>query len=430
MQIVLQTVFVVFFILHVSFVKLSVGLPLKDWSLLLLFILIFFAYSRQMIEIVSRLRGLLAVFLALGLFGLALTILNRAGISASIEAVPRMLIQPMLVVICTYALASLYGVRFVAAVFIGSALLTGLFAMMQFVDINFAWKLREILSAIQKEPEALASTVRARERPVGLSLTPIIYSYHLAAAYITANLLYRKGLMPSRRLYHILVGAFMLMAAANGTRSLLIGIMAHEVLRHAGTFRLRSLLSIAVLVAVAIFGLDFLASIGSRVATITDPSAVGRWTLYEYGLQLARDNPFGYGWDFNPGDYAWLYWEQLSDMARAEAAFRLDIHNAFLNFVLIYGLYGVLIVALAALLNPALFLATSYFAFAYLLHSFFHNDGIFLGDDYFWFAYAIFIFIRDAEKAQTAPQPSAYTVPRRYGMALPPPSFTRPYGPR
>jgi hypothetical protein len=41
-------------------------------------------------------------------------------------------------------------------------------------------------------------------------------------------------------------------------------------------------------------------------------------------------------------------------MARADAVFRLDIYNAFLNFMLIYCIYGALIIALAALFNRAL----------------------------------------------------------------------------
>ena len=56
--------------------------------------------------------------------------------------------------------------------------------------------------------------MRARERPFGLSLTAIIFSYHLAAAYITANLLYRKQIIPNR-VYGILVVALLAMAAAN-----------------------------------------------------------------------------------------------------------------------------------------------------------------------------------------------------------------------
>ena len=225
------------------------------------------------------------------------------------------------------------------------------------------------------------------------------------------------------RTYAFLVVAMLAMAAANGTRSLLIGIVLHEVLRQLGGASLKSIATLVVLAIGASVGMDYLASIGSRVTTITDASAVGRWTLYEYGMQLARDNPFGYGWDFNPGDYAWLYWEQLSDMARAEAAFRLDIHNAFLNFVLIYGIYGVLIVALTALFNPGLFLATAYFATAYLAHSFFHNDGVFLGDDYFWFAFVIFLYLRDQEKAVTG-RANAYAG-RQQPFALTRPGFTR-----
>jgi O-antigen ligase len=296
------------------------------------------------------------------------------------------------------------------------------FAVLQFADVGFGWQAREILGRLQREPDSLSSVVRARERPFGLSLTAIIFSYHLAAAYITANLLYRKQLIPGRA-YAILVVAMLVMAAANGTRSLLIGIVLHEVVHQLGRASLKSIVTLGVLAVVAFVGMDYLASVGSRVATINDASAVGRWTLYEYGMQLVRDNPFGYGWDFNPGDYAWLYWEQLSDMARAEAAFRLDIHNAFLNFVLLYGIYGVLIVALTALFNPGLFLATAYFAVGYLAHSFFHNDGVFLGDDYFWFAFVIFVYVRDQEKAATG-RANAYAG-RQQPFALTRPGFSR-----
>jgi O-antigen ligase len=215
----------------------------------------------------------------------------------------------------------------------------------------------------------------------------------------------------------------LVMAAANGTRSLLIGIVLHEVVQQLGRASLKSIATLGVLAVVAFVGMDYLASVGSRVTTINDASAVGRWTLYEYGMQLVRDNPFGYGWDFNPGDYAWLYWEQLSDMARAEAAFRLDIHNAFLNFVLLYGIYGVLIVALTALFNPGLFLATAYFSVGYLAHSFFHNDGVFLGDDYFWFAFVIFVYMRDKEKV--ASRRTNDYARRQEPFALTRPGFTR-----
>lgn len=422
MLILVQVVFIIFFILHMCFVKLSIGLPIKDLSLIALVCLLFIGYPRVVVDALSRLRGLIAIFLALGTLGLCLTFLKGEGISGSMEALPRMVMQPLLVVVCTYTLLVVSGVRFVAAIFIGGALITGLFAVLQFADVGSAWQVREVLGKIQREPDSISSTVRARERPFGLSLTAIIFSYHLAAAYITANLLYRKQIIPTRA-YAILVVAMLVMSAANGTRSLLIGIVLHEVVHQLGRASLKSMAALGVLGIVAFVGMDYLASVGSRVTTINDASAVGRWTLYEYGMQLVRDKPFGYGWDFNPGDYAWLYWEQLSDMARAEAAFRLDIHNAFLNFMLLYGIYGVLIVALSALFNPALFLATAYFAVGYLAHSFFHNDGVFLGDDYFWFAFVIFIYMRDQEKVASR-HINAYAG-RRQPFALTRPGFTR-----
>ena len=46
MLILVQAVFVIFFILHMSFVKLSIGLPIKDLSLIALFCLLFLGYPR------------------------------------------------------------------------------------------------------------------------------------------------------------------------------------------------------------------------------------------------------------------------------------------------------------------------------------------------------------------------------------------------
>ena len=152
MLILVQAVFVIFFILHMSFVKLSIGLPIKDLSLLALFGLLLLGYPRQLIDALSRMRGLIAIFLALGTLGLCLTFLKGEGISGSMEAFPRMVMQPVLVVVCTYTLIVLSGVRFVAAVLIGGALITGLFAVLQFADVGFAWQVREILGRIQESP--------------------------------------------------------------------------------------------------------------------------------------------------------------------------------------------------------------------------------------------------------------------------------------
>ena len=148
MLILVQAVFVIFFILHMCFVKLSIGLPIKDLSLLGLFCLLFLGYPRVVVDALSRLRGLIAIFLALGALGLCLTFLKGEGLSGSMEAFPRMVMQPVLVVVCTYTLIVLCGVRFVAAVFIGGALLTGVFAILQFADVGFGWQAREILGKI------------------------------------------------------------------------------------------------------------------------------------------------------------------------------------------------------------------------------------------------------------------------------------------
>ena len=127
-----------------------------------------------------------------------------------------MVIQPFLVFLTSYALCVINGFRFVAFVFLASALFTGFIAILQFFEFSPAWRLYDILSEIQSLPEQF----QLREdinRPKGVSLTPIIFSYHIVSAYLLSNLLYRKGKI-TPIWYGILFFAFMTMAAANGTR--------------------------------------------------------------------------------------------------------------------------------------------------------------------------------------------------------------------
>jgi hypothetical protein len=304
------------------------------------------------------------------------------------------IVQPCLVVMCTYVLSVVAGLRFTTGVFLGATALSGAFVILQFAGVDAAWSARRALSALQAEPEHIKGLLNDQNRPVGLSFSAIMYSYQLISAYVIGNVLYWHGLM-SKRTYAIFVGAVVVVSVANGTRSLLIGIALQELLQNAPHMRLKSLLALAVLGVVGYAGYSYLEAIGSRVASVSDASAVGRTMLYQYGFKLAEDFPFGIGWGFEPAQMAWLYWDFLSELTRADAAFRLELHNAFLNFYMNYGLFGVVAILMAYYLNPRFFNKVLVFFSAYLAHAFFHNDGFFLSDDFNWFAFAIFLFVYD-----------------------------------
>ena len=146
----------------------------------------------------------------------------------------------------------------------------------------------------------------------------------------------------------------------------------------------------------------YLGMLESRVTEFSDASAVGRTVLYYYGLQLAMDNPFGYGWGFHASEFAWLYWEHLAGMPKSDGAFRLEIHNAFINFILIYGLYGLAVLLVTVVLAPRVMLATAIVAVGYFVNAIFHNGGIFMGDNWFWIAFAMVILVWDHKRIDQA----------------------------
>lgn len=352
----------------------------------------------------------ITVFAGIAILGSFLTIANGRGLGTIVESLLSNILQPLLIFICTCAILRLAGLKFTAWVIIGAGVATGAVALLQFVDFAPAWQLRAWLGRFQGSPSQIEEAVVDRTRPMGLSLTPIIFSYHIATAYIITNLLYRRKLM-SPPLYGVLVLAMMGMSAANGTRSLLLAIFVHEVLFSVTRLRLGSFMWLVALAALGTVGLLYLDATDSRVANLDDASAIGRWVLWTFGSHLAMDHPFGFGWGFDPTDYAWLYWEDLSDFGKAEGVFRLAIHNAFLNFFLNFGIYGVTIIAFAAYIKPKKFVA-AFFAFtAYFVNAFFHNAGVFVGEYYFWFGFAVFLYVY-AEQTARGRSP-AYSVPPR-----------------
>lgn len=388
----LQTVFVMVVVLYTAFIKATVILPVRGLLSLFLFMLLSLAFRREFVAAFRNHPLTVLTFAALTLVGVVLTLANGRDFGEAFGFALSNLIQPLLILVSTYVLLQLTSVRFVAVVFIGSALITGAVAILQFADIAPAWRLREWLGQIQGSPASLEATVRDRSRPVGLSLTPIIFSYHIASAYILANFLrWREEV--SGALYAAVVLAMLVMAVSCGTRSLALAILAHELLTAGLRMRLQTIVWVAALLIAGMAGLVFLEAIGSRVATLDDASAQGRLVLYTYGLRLAADYPFGLGWGFVPGDLAWLYWEHLSGFVNSDGVFRLGIHNGFLNFFLNYGLFGCAVIAAAACIKPRKFVFITVGSTAYIVNAFFHNNGFFLGDYYYWFAFAVFLHL-------------------------------------
>jgi hypothetical protein len=388
MRIFLALVYLAVIVLYTALTKFSVGLPLRTLALVFLAALIFVSYYRQSLDLLARHGAIYWAFFALAVIGTLLTYYYERSAGSTFDGLTANIVQPYLIFYVVLMLIPLIGLWPVVLITLSGAALTGTVAVLQYLDVEIAWRLREITSEIQHEPAAIQNYVTSRERALGVSLSPILFSYHMMCTYVILNILYRFRFMGFFNYY---AGCFLVAVAtlANGTRSVLLGMAVSEVALELRRGTARSLLKVALIILAAAALYVYAQATGSRIAETQDASALGRVVLFNYGIRLAIDNPLGLGWDFNPAGYAWLYWEHLSDFVNADGVFRLGLHNAYLNYFLTYGVAGTAVAVLALLYDPRyVFLAGLFFS-SYLVHIIVHNNGMFIGDYYFWFAFAI-----------------------------------------
>jgi hypothetical protein len=388
----LATLYLCVVFLYTAFTKLSVGLPVRTLVLAFLSGVIVVCYFREARQFFRQHIEITAAFAALGAIGTIVTYLQQSDLVSTLDGLTSNILQPYLILFSTMMLIEIIGLRPVAWLSLSGAAFSGLVALLQFGNIEIAWRLREILSDIQHEPAEIQNYVASRSRALGLSLSPIVFSYQIISAYLTLNVMYRFGEL-RRSFYYGSFFLILITLLANGTRSALLAIFASETLMQLRKGRLRSLLYIGAIGAIATAVYLYANVTGSRVAATEDASALGRIALYDYGLRLIADHPFGLGWGFDPGGYAWLYWEHLSDFVNADGVFRLGLHDAYLNFFLVYGLTGTLVAAIVLIYDPRFVFVSAFYLFAYILHALFHNNGLFIGDYFFWFSFAVILQI-------------------------------------
>ncbi len=392
MRIFLAAVYLCVVLLYTALTKLSVSLPLRTLALVFLSAIIFVCYFRESRQFLRKHAEITLAFGALGIIGVILTYLHQGDLGSTLDGLTSNIVQPYLILFSTLMLINIIGLRMVAWLSLSGAALSALVALLQFANIEIGWRLREIMGEIQNEPAEIQSYVASRGRALGLSLSPIVFSYHIISAYLALNVMYRFGQI--RPLFYY--GSFFMVLVAflaNGTRSAILAILASEILMQLRKGKLLSLLPVAAIAAIGAAVYFYAEATGSRIVQTEDASALGRIALYNYGLRLAADNPFGLGWGFDPGGYAWLYWEHLSEFVNADGVFRLGLHNAYLNFFLVYGLAGTLVAAIVLMYDPRFVFISSLYLFAYIVHIFVHNNGLFIGDYFFWFSFAVILKI-------------------------------------
>jgi len=416
MQIFIYPLFALAIFLNVAFLKLGGSVPLRILVLCVAFGLLATFHIRHFRYFLQRHKYAVGLFLFIAVLGSVLTIVNDHDVLATMLHILRQILQPFMLLVTAYSLCHLVGVERTAAVLYAALAATIAVALAQGIGLDFAWKIREMIGSIQNDPALNAAMVRSRTRVMGLSFSPIEFSYQLAAGYVLAFILLRANVIAARS-YYLIVGVILVGAVVNGTRSLVLGMIVHEFVRYLTKADIKAYAIIAVAVTIGYFAVPYLMESGSRFVTVEDQSASGRKILFTFGAILFSDNLFGLGWSFSPQDYAWLYWEHLSDFGKPEIIYRLNLHNALLIYLLVYGIIGVVPIIFFAFRKPrtsALFL----FCFiSYFIHSFFHNKGIFLADQFIWVAVAVFLYLQDQGKLKLVGNARPQPVDQRMALA-------------
>lgn len=366
------------------------GVPFRSLFILLIGGLVFL----EGLSYYKNLFLLNVAYILLMLLGLLTSMVN--GISAS-EILSNYLriIQSYLIIVSGYYLLINFGYKHLSYIFIMIAIPSSVVGVLQFLDVDFAWAVREWLGGLQNKQGGLDIEkffIENRLRPPGLSLFAIQQAYLLFSGLAFALFLFVRAYEKGEKVGFILLSIMILFLGclASGTRSAIAACVVLIVITFLKV-ELRKTIAGGVFLIV-LFGSyqlmnDNFQTNDARVLSLQDESAKGRSTLYKYGLELAFTNPLGFGYGFSTKEYAVEYFSNERNIfdygATEKAQYLVEIHNSVLNIFHVYGLVGfaVFLVFLWNLVAVRWFFSAV--IISYFMNAFFHNAGIMSGDLYF-----------------------------------------------
>lgn len=394
MQIVLFPLYALMLFVSVVFLKLGGALPMRTVLLIAVFSALILFHQRQFQYFLRQHANVVLLFAFMAALGIGQAIAWKNGMGDTFREALRQVLQPFMLLVATYMMCLTVGAKRTVLVMLAVTVLAGGFAVLQYLGIDFAWRIREIIGAIQYETFQNREFIQGRSRPMGLGYTPIELSYLLVSCYIALLILhYTKSISP--RLFFASLAVILVCTVANQTRSALLGILVSEVFRFLSKGGLRRYLLVIFVGAVGYIAMSVVEMGDNRLTSFEDQSAMGRQVLYLFGVRLFIDNPLGLGWGFHPSDYAWLYWEHLTEFGKPQIVFRLELHNAFLNYLLVYGVMGLAPILFLIVARPKTALLFALVFVSYLIHCLLHNKGFFHTSLMVWIPVAVFLHERD-----------------------------------
>lgn len=372
------------------------GVPVRGLLAVGMLGAVLFVYPDRFTRALSRFAPVLWLAGGLALLGTIVSLVNGTGMDVIVKAVSEVHLQIAITVLVVVVLAEIAGMKAAVLVFAGVVGASVLIALLQMLDVDSAWSLREALGRFQRE-DALELATLQKGRPLGIAYSPIQFSTHACLAFAVYAAARERG----QRFWHdrvnadlmilFALGALCVAAFISGTRSPLLGaalfFLVYAARRPGSWLLLLIALGGAALVLVGPILLDAFQSAQPRIVRTDDNSATGRGSLIAMGILLFTDNPLGYGFGFSPTDHWPKFWQELYTLQNPSVLKDTQLHNYILNMINTYGI-GLLLAAPVAYSLLMRARTVIIFYIPYIIHIMFHNFGPYWNDTPFWFTVA------------------------------------------
>jgi len=210
----------------IMLVRYSVsGVPLRTFFMMAALGLLVLGAPYALVEAARDLRRILQVVAAFTVLGIIVSIFAGDGPGLIVQQVIEIHVQAVISLLVVRSLVKEMGVKPVLVIFLTAWGVSGIFAFLQGLGLDFAWEAREQLGELMRAHIAYLG----RERALGLSFTPIHLATQtcLALAAFYALRLYQSDGAILRRVDPKLLGMLLIcgiVCISSGNRSPLLGI--------------------------------------------------------------------------------------------------------------------------------------------------------------------------------------------------------------
>jgi len=285
--------------------------------------------------------------------------------------------------------------------------------VMQFLGIDFFWKLREFLGI--NPNSVVGQQILQRSRVPGLAYFSIPFGYQLTSVVplIFGILSVEKRWFLKNISLSLALGLCFLALLATLSKSAIIGgivgLLVVRFLASKPKRRKGKVISLAVALSLLILILNTLTNslIWENFSKPTS-STLSRIPLFLAAFKIFLNNPFGVGvGQFNK--YGAEFFPELSHFSGAYYILTTSAHNQFLNILVYFGIFGLLLLILFYyyifkglfrlyrqidnLFVKGITIGLIGSFTAYIINSMFHNAGPFMIDPFNWYFIGIAMFL-------------------------------------